>query len=170
MKDTQLTIRINSDLKQQAQEHAENTGRTLAGLIEWLLKQELKKDAERQEGRKTMNALLSSEFIKTASFDELRKAAKENDYSLTNVKEQVFVDSVLGQSWENKMGYPKGTWLRKWEFYKTIADGNRLVKHFITVILEYAANELSMDDAGSLKSVKLFIDGSFVCNYANNIR
>lgn len=46
MKDTQLTIRINSDLKQQAQEHAENTGRTLAGLIEWLLRQELKKEGK----------------------------------------------------------------------------------------------------------------------------
>jgi antitoxin component of RelBE/YafQ-DinJ toxin-antitoxin module len=41
MKDTQLTIRINSDLKQKAQEHAESTGRTLAGLIEWLLKREI---------------------------------------------------------------------------------------------------------------------------------
>jgi antitoxin component of RelBE/YafQ-DinJ toxin-antitoxin module len=55
MKDTQLTIRINSELKQQAQEHAENTGRTLAGLIEWLLRQEIKKADvadNRQEGRK----------------------------------------------------------------------------------------------------------------------
>jgi antitoxin component of RelBE/YafQ-DinJ toxin-antitoxin module len=42
-KDSQLFIRINSDLKQQAQEYAENTGRTLAGLIEWLLKKELDK-------------------------------------------------------------------------------------------------------------------------------
>jgi antitoxin component of RelBE/YafQ-DinJ toxin-antitoxin module len=41
MKDAQLTIRINSELKQKAQEHAESTGRTLAGLIEWLLKREI---------------------------------------------------------------------------------------------------------------------------------
>jgi antitoxin component of RelBE/YafQ-DinJ toxin-antitoxin module len=40
-KDSQLFIRINSDLKQKAQEHAADTGRTLAGLIEWLLKKEL---------------------------------------------------------------------------------------------------------------------------------
>lgn len=44
MKDTQLTIRINSELKEQAQQYAEDTGRTLSGLIEWLLKEELKKN------------------------------------------------------------------------------------------------------------------------------
>ena len=46
MKDTQLTIRINSELKQAAQTHAKDTGRTLAGLIEWLLRQELKKKSD----------------------------------------------------------------------------------------------------------------------------
>jgi hypothetical protein len=41
IKDSQLGIRINSELKQAAQEYAESTGRTLAGLIEWLLKKEM---------------------------------------------------------------------------------------------------------------------------------
>ena len=43
MKDTQLTIRINSTIKSQAQQYASDTGRTLASLIEWLLKEEMKK-------------------------------------------------------------------------------------------------------------------------------
>lgn len=45
-KDTQLTIRIDSTLKQAAQDYAKETGRSLAGLIEWLLRQELKKKGE----------------------------------------------------------------------------------------------------------------------------
>jgi len=43
MKDTQLTIRINSEIKSNAQQYAEDTGRTLSSLIEWLLKEEMKK-------------------------------------------------------------------------------------------------------------------------------
>jgi hypothetical protein len=43
MKDTQLTIRINSDLKAQAQKLAESQSRTLGNLIEYLLKKELEK-------------------------------------------------------------------------------------------------------------------------------
>jgi hypothetical protein len=45
-KDDRIYIRINSELKQAAQQHAQETGRTLAGLIEWLLRQELKKNKE----------------------------------------------------------------------------------------------------------------------------
>jgi len=57
-KDSYIHIRINSDLKQAAKQHASDTGRTLAGLIEWLLKQELKKhSADRQGGRKDMKTL-----------------------------------------------------------------------------------------------------------------
>jgi predicted transcriptional regulator len=43
MKDTQLTIRINSELKSQAQQLAESQSRTLGNLIEYLLKQEIEK-------------------------------------------------------------------------------------------------------------------------------
>lgn len=46
MKDAQLTIRINAELKKKAQEYATSTGRTLAGLIEWLLRKEIEKKAE----------------------------------------------------------------------------------------------------------------------------
>jgi hypothetical protein len=42
-KDSYIHIRIDSYLKQAAKQHAADTGRTLAGLIEWLLRQELKK-------------------------------------------------------------------------------------------------------------------------------
>jgi len=43
MKDSYIHIRINGELKQAAQDYAQETGRSLAGLIEWLLRQELKK-------------------------------------------------------------------------------------------------------------------------------
>jgi hypothetical protein len=43
MKDTQLTIRINSDLKAQATQLAKSQIRTLGNLIEYLLKQEIDK-------------------------------------------------------------------------------------------------------------------------------
>jgi hypothetical protein len=50
-KDNYIHIRINSDLKQQAQQHAAETGRTLAGLIDWLLREELKQaDSLKREG------------------------------------------------------------------------------------------------------------------------
>ena len=48
MKDSYIHIRINGELKQAAKQHAADTGRTLAGLIDWLLRQELKK-ADSQE-------------------------------------------------------------------------------------------------------------------------
>ena len=59
MKDSYIHIRINGELKAAAQDYAKDTGRSLAGLIEWLLRQELKKNgiAERQEGREIMKAL-----------------------------------------------------------------------------------------------------------------
>lgn len=58
-KDDRIYIRINGKLKAAAQDYAKDTGRSLAGLIEWLLRQELKKNgiAERQEGREIMKAL-----------------------------------------------------------------------------------------------------------------
>jgi hypothetical protein len=40
-KDDYIHARISSDLKKAAQQHAQDTGRTLAGLIEWLLRKEL---------------------------------------------------------------------------------------------------------------------------------
>ncbi len=43
MKTDYLHIRIDPDLKSQAQAYAADTGRTLAGLIEFLLKQEIKR-------------------------------------------------------------------------------------------------------------------------------
>lgn len=46
-KDTQLTIRINSELKKQATEVAKAQSRTLGNLIEYLLKQEIEKAADK---------------------------------------------------------------------------------------------------------------------------
>jgi antitoxin component of RelBE/YafQ-DinJ toxin-antitoxin module len=58
-KDAYIHIRINGELKAAAQDYAKNTGRSLAGLIDWLLRKELKENgiAERQEGREIMKAL-----------------------------------------------------------------------------------------------------------------
>jgi len=47
MKDTQLTIRINSDLKKQATAIAESQSRTLGNLIEYLLRQEIEKASQK---------------------------------------------------------------------------------------------------------------------------
>lgn len=47
MKDTYIRIRTTTELKQAAKQHAADTGRTLAGLIEWLLRQELKKEGKK---------------------------------------------------------------------------------------------------------------------------
>jgi antitoxin component of RelBE/YafQ-DinJ toxin-antitoxin module len=47
MKDTQLTIRINSELKKQATVVAESQSRTIGNLIEYLLKQEIEKAAQK---------------------------------------------------------------------------------------------------------------------------
>ncbi|MFA5307330.1 MAG: hypothetical protein WC365_07825 [Candidatus Babeliales bacterium] len=43
MKDTQITFRINSDLKKQAAKVAKAQSRTIGNLIEYLLKQEIEK-------------------------------------------------------------------------------------------------------------------------------
>jgi hypothetical protein len=52
MKNDRIYIRIDADLKAQAQAYASDTGRTLAGLIEWLLRQELKKGVDIQKEMK----------------------------------------------------------------------------------------------------------------------
>ena len=44
-KDDILHIRIDGDLKKAAQQYAEETGRSLAGLVEYLLRQEMVKGA-----------------------------------------------------------------------------------------------------------------------------
>ncbi|MDD5064978.1 MAG: DUF6364 family protein [Phycisphaerae bacterium] len=46
MKDTQVTLRINSELKNKAKQYAEDTGRTLASLIEYLLKKEIERPSK----------------------------------------------------------------------------------------------------------------------------
>ena len=48
-KDTQFTIRMDTALKEQAAAYAATQGRTLTNLIEWLLRQELKKEEKNME-------------------------------------------------------------------------------------------------------------------------
>jgi len=43
MKDTNINIKFNSDLKAQAQEQAKKEGRTLSNWIEYLVKREIEK-------------------------------------------------------------------------------------------------------------------------------
>jgi antitoxin component of RelBE/YafQ-DinJ toxin-antitoxin module len=47
MKDTQITFRINSDLKKQATKVAKAQSRTVGNLIEYLLKQEIEKASQK---------------------------------------------------------------------------------------------------------------------------
>ncbi|NLO52120.1 MAG: hypothetical protein GX103_13295 [Bacteroidales bacterium] len=83
-KDSYIHIRVSSDLKQAAKQHAADTGRTLAGLIEWLLRQELKKNvaaagrlipAERRF--KIMNSKI--EMVKEYIQDEIQERGFENN-------------------------------------------------------------------------------------------
>ena len=65
-KDSYIHIRINSELKQAAKQHAADTGRTLAGLIEWLLRQELKKAGSQErggQGREILKMKMNGGFI-----------------------------------------------------------------------------------------------------------
>jgi hypothetical protein len=63
-KDDRIYIRINSELKQAAQQHAQETGRTLAGLIEWLLRQELKKAGSLKRGGQGRSLKMNKQKIK----------------------------------------------------------------------------------------------------------
>ena len=47
MKDTQITFRIDSELKKQAVKVAEKEGRTIGNLITYLLMQEIEKAANK---------------------------------------------------------------------------------------------------------------------------
>lgn len=65
-KDSYIHIRINGELKQAAKQHATDTGRTLAGLIEWLLRQELKKAGSQErggQGREILKMKMNGGFI-----------------------------------------------------------------------------------------------------------
>jgi antitoxin component of RelBE/YafQ-DinJ toxin-antitoxin module len=46
-KDSYMHIRINSELKEQAQKLAEADGRNLSGWVTWLIRKEIEKAAEK---------------------------------------------------------------------------------------------------------------------------
>jgi hypothetical protein len=108
VKDTYIRIRTTTELKQAAQQHAQETGRTLAGLIEWLLRQELKKNdvADGQEGRKDMKTLLMERVLKlNEKYEELMDAinqekAQGNLSKLLNLKRTF--DETFDQFFDNE--------------------------------------------------------------------
>ncbi len=94
-KETQFTLRISADLKEQAAAYAATQGRTLTNLIEWLLRQELKKhSADRQEGRKAMklyheNELVADSILNAKVFSEkiITEANEEKERILAEARE-----------------------------------------------------------------------------------
>jgi len=80
MKNDFIHVRVNGELKQEAKEYAKETGRTLAGLIEYLLKKELKK------GDKKMRTWYILEY------DNGNRAIFEEDEYLKEMEEQYGVD------------------------------------------------------------------------------
>lgn len=74
-----LHIRIDSDLKQAAKQHAADTGRTLAGLIEWLLRQELKKADSLKRGGQGRFIMNKIEMVKGYIQDQIQEHGFEND-------------------------------------------------------------------------------------------
>ena len=79
MKDSYVHIRINGELKQAAQDYAQETGRTLAGLIDWLLRQELKKAGSLKRGGQGRSKKMKTWYILV--YDNGNRAIfEENEY------------------------------------------------------------------------------------------
>ena len=114
MKDSYIHIRINGELKQAAQQHAKETGRTLAGLIDWLLRQELKKNgiAERQEGREVMKtwkqencAVLEQKIEKAIEKEAMKKGLMGSEgvsvtLQLTEPEKNEFLKTELNEKYD----------------------------------------------------------------------
>ena len=80
MKNDFIHVRVNRELKQEAKEYAKETGRTLAGLIEYLLKKELKKG---EKEMKTWYILV---------YDNGNRAILEEDEYFKEMEEQYGVE------------------------------------------------------------------------------
>ena len=121
-KDTQITIRINSDLKQAAKQHAAETGRTLAGLIEWLVRQELKKADSLKRGGQGREILKMNKVLKgimkvaqettdfESGFDRLFGFMAENPESRTT-KDFISFHIIEMNSPSIESGEPEFTYL-----------------------------------------------------------
>ena len=106
MKDSYIHIRINGELKQAAQQHAKETGRTLAGLIEWLLRKELKENgiAGRQEGREIMKAL-KEKIEKAIEKEAMKKGLMGSEgvsvtLQLTEPEKNEFLKTELNEKYD----------------------------------------------------------------------
>lgn len=82
MKNDFIHVRISSELKKQAQEYAREKGRSLANLIEYLLKQELTRVGKRKI-KKTWYVLV---------YDNGNRAIFEENEYLKEMQEQYGVD------------------------------------------------------------------------------
>ena len=93
-KDSYIHIRINSELKQAAKQHATDTGRTLAGLIDWLLRQELKKAGSLKRGGRGREALKMRTWY-VLVYDNGNRAIYEKDEYEKEMIEQYGVDPTI---------------------------------------------------------------------------
>ncbi len=106
---------------------------------------------------------LSEDFIISASFNEFRKAAKEKCYLQTWHETQA--TSLLGVMFYKENDYKIGSWLHELEYDKRSVDGKT---HTITVIREHGFNKSEISTTNVAKSIKLFINGKFIKDYADN--
>lgn len=81
MKDAKISLRTDSDLKRQAEDYAKETGRSLAGLIEYLLRQELKKAGSLKRGGQIGGNTMENVYKIDAAdvYDIVREKYDESD-------------------------------------------------------------------------------------------
>ena len=112
MKNDFIHVRVNGELKQEAKEYAKETGRTLAGLIEYLLKKELKKG---EKEMKTWYILVYDNgnraiFEEKEYFKEMEEQYGVEPESLMYYDEFIagVVESETEPTWDDLI-YDKGT-------------------------------------------------------------
>ena len=105
MKDAFIHVRVTSGLKQKAQEYARETGRTLAGLIEYLLKKELKKGEEKMKtwvvldyknGNRTIMEKSEYEKMMRKEYGVVVKLEDSEDEAIVGV-----VESEIKPTWDD---------------------------------------------------------------------
>jgi hypothetical protein len=79
VKDAKISLRTDSKLKQQAEVYAQETGRTLAGLIEWLLRKELNHAGSLKRGGQGRFIMNKIEMVKEYIQDQIQEHGFENN-------------------------------------------------------------------------------------------
>jgi hypothetical protein len=101
------------------------------------------KSVEHWKDRDIESYFLTEEFISTVSFDEFRKAAKENRYTESWNKYQMLTPNNVRRNWNNQH-YKPLTWIYNMSYIKSEKIENGDIKDTeINIIKEYTTNEMS---------------------------